>query len=165
MQPLDKNTLFSIFEAGDEEIYKEAGVEDQLKNPFVLMGMVLRGLENYSIMDMMYLRRHPEDYKNVRRITQYKYYIKLYAYLERIDSNKFDKMYKIADSFGRDETFAGLERLLRYFEKGSFELIVSLNCQHDYCADVCFFYAVIKRYQDLLIDSYVPEDFIGKYIK
>ena len=149
MQPLDKNTLFSIFEAGDEEIYKEAGVEDQLKNPFVLMGMVLRGLENYSIMDMMYLRRHPEDYKNVRSITQYKYYIKLYAYLERIDSNKFDKMYKIADSFGRDETFAGLERLLRYFEKIE---------QYERCA-------VIKRYQDLLIDSYVPEDFIGKYIK
>jgi hypothetical protein len=149
MQPLDKNTLFSIFEAGDEEIYKEAGVEDQLKNPFVLMGMVLRGLENFSIMDMMYLRRHPKDYKNVRAITKYKYYTKLYKYLERIDSNNFDKIYKIADSFGRDETFVGLENLLRYFEKIE---------QYERCA-------VIKRYQDLLIDSYVPHEFIGKYIK
>ena len=33
--------------------------------------------------------------------------------------------------------FKGL--LWYYFEKGSFELIVSLNCQHNYCADVCFF--------------------------
>ena len=149
MQPLDKNTLFSIFEVGDEEIYKEAGVEDQLKNPFVLMGMVLRGLENFSIMDMMYLRTHPKDYKNVREITKYKYYTKLYKYLERIDSNNFDKIYKIADSFGRDETFVGLENLLRYFEKIE---------QYERCA-------VIKRYQDLLIDSYVPHEFIGKYIK
>ena len=69
MQPLDKNTLFSIFEVGDEEIYKEAGVENQLNNPFVLMGMVLRGLENYSIMDVMYMKRHPESYKEVRELT------------------------------------------------------------------------------------------------
>jgi len=48
MQPLNKNTLFSIFESGDEEIYKEAS--DALKNPYVLMGMVLNGLQSYILM-------------------------------------------------------------------------------------------------------------------
>ena len=52
MQPLDKNTLFSIFEAGDEAVYAEYGLQGQLNNPFVLMGMVLKGVENYHIMDM-----------------------------------------------------------------------------------------------------------------
>ena len=50
MQPLDPHTLFSIFEQGDEDIYKEHGLEDTLNNPFVLTGMVLRGVENYHII-------------------------------------------------------------------------------------------------------------------
>ena len=55
MQPLDKNTLFSIFEVGDEEIYKEHGVEDQLNNPFVLMGMVLKlyNLKGYLLLSFL----------------------------------------------------------------------------------------------------------------
>ena len=138
MQPLDKNTLFSIFEAGDEEIYKEAGVESHLNNPFVLMGMVLRGLENYQIMDVMYMKRHPESYKEVRELTKYKYYNKLYSYLSRLDSLNFDDTYKIAESFGRDECFMGLETFLRYYEKIE---------HYKKCA-------VIKRYQDLLLESY-----------
>ena len=68
MQPLDKDTLFSIFEQGDEEVYIEHGVKDVLDNPFVLMGMILRGLENFELMDMMYNRNFPEEYKNVKTI-------------------------------------------------------------------------------------------------
>ena len=55
MQKLDPHTLFSIFEQGDEEVYKEHGELEVLKNPFVLMNMVMRGLENYQLMCIMYL--------------------------------------------------------------------------------------------------------------
>ena len=51
MQPVDPHKLFSLFEKGDEEVYKEHGVEEALKNPYVLMGMVLEGMENYQLMD------------------------------------------------------------------------------------------------------------------
>lgn len=40
MNKLDPHSLFSIFEKGDEEVYKEHGEEDVLDNPFVLMNMV-----------------------------------------------------------------------------------------------------------------------------
>ena len=90
MQPLDKNTLFSIFEAGDEAVYAEYGLQGQLNNPFVLMGMVLKGVENYHIMDMMYIQKYPEQYKKVRNLTKYKYLNKLFTYLERIDNINFD---------------------------------------------------------------------------
>ena len=100
--------------------------------------MVLRGLENYQIMDVMYMKRHPESYKEVRELTKYKYYDKLYGYLNRLDSLNFDETYKIAESFGRDECFMGLETFLRYYEKIE---------HYKKCA-------VIKRYQDLLLESY-----------
>ena len=55
MHKLDPHTLFSIFEQGDEEVYKEHGEMEVLKNPFVLMNMVMRGLENYLLQKRMLL--------------------------------------------------------------------------------------------------------------
>ena len=89
MQPLDKNTLFSIFEAGDEEVYKENNVSELLDNPYVLIGMVVRGVQNWHIMDIMYKRSHPNEYSKVRRKVMYKYFVKICGYLERLDINNF----------------------------------------------------------------------------
>jgi hypothetical protein len=137
MQPLDKNTLFSIFEQGDEEIYREYGMEGQLDNPFVLIGMVIRGLENYQLMDMMYMKRYPQHYKEVRNITKYKYYNKLYRYLNRIDSKEFSSVYKIGESFDLVKVMSSLEDMLRFYEGIE---------QYEKCA-------VIKRYQDLVYNK------------
>lgn len=134
MQPIDPNTLFSIFEQGDEQVYKEYGQEDVLKNPFVLMGMVLRGIENYRMMDMMYMKQYPDQYKNVRGVTKYKYYNKLYSYLCRIPMDDKTKIYKIGETFDRQSALIGLNELLYYYEKIE---------QYEKCA-------VIKKYCDLI---------------
>ena len=65
MQKLDPHTLFSIFEQGDEEVYREHNVEDVLKNPYVLIGMVVTGVENFYFMDKLYALKHKEDYGRV----------------------------------------------------------------------------------------------------
>lgn len=142
MQPLDKNTLFSIFEQGDEAVYAEYGLQGQLRNPFVLMGMVLKGIENYHIMDMMYIQKYPEQYKKVRKLTKYKYYNKLYSYLERIDSINFDAIYKIGESFNNYETEYALDHLLKYYEELE---------EYEKCA-------VIKRYVDLLASNNIRKE-------
>lgn len=146
MQPINPNTLFSIFEQGDEQIYKEHGVEDALNNPYVLMGMVVRGIENHHIMDVMYLKQYPGHYKNIRGITKYKYYNKLFSYLTRIDTTKFDSIYDIGESFAAGEVFLGLDTLRRYYE--------GLE-EYEKCA-------VVKRYQDLL--SKKPKKKVGYLI-
>ena len=131
---MDPHSLFSIFEQGDEHVYKEHGLEDTLKNPYVLMGMVLRGVENYHMMDMMYMRQQPQMYKKVRHITKYKYYNKLFSYLCRITDFDKEIIYKVGESFESHEVFNALEVLLRFFENIE---------QYEKCA-------IIKRYQDLL---------------
>ena len=138
--------LFSIFEQGDEEVYKEHGMEDALKNPFVLMGMVLRGVENYHMMDMMYSRQYPQQYKNVRSQVKYKYFNKLFLYLNRIDSTKFETFYRIGESFEKEDVYVGLEQIKYYFE--------SLE-EYEKCA-------VIKRFQDLLIKTDTNAPLYGK---
>jgi hypothetical protein len=143
MQRLDPHTLFSIFENGDEEIYKEHGIEDTLNNPYVLIGMVVRGIENYQLMDLMYMRQYPKEYKNVRELTKYKYYTKLYSYLTRIDSSKFEDIYKVGESYESNSTEKGLNTLLKYFE----------GIEH---YEKC---AVIKRFYDLITSSIVKSYF------
>lgn len=137
MQPIDPHTLFSIFEQGDEAVYKENGVEDVLNNPYVLIGMVIRGLENYRVMDMMYMRSYPEQYKQVRETVKLKYYNGLYAYLARIDVSKFEPVYRIGESYDSQDVLFSLDTLLHYYE----ELEMYEKC------------AVIKKYMDLIRES------------
>ena len=140
MQPLDKHTLFSIFEQGDEEVYKEHGVEETLKNPFVLMGMVVNGLQNFELMNIMYSRNYPEEYARVKNQIKRKYFTNLYGYLCRINTDKFQDIYTIGESYDGGEIYIGLDELRIYFE--SIE-------EYEKCA-------IIKKYIDFLIDKVVP---------
>jgi len=134
MQPLDPHSLFSIFEQGDEEVYKENGVEDVLNNPYVLIGMVVRGLENYQLIDMMYLRSYPEQYKNVRETVKLKYFTNLYKYLTRIDVDKFETRYTIGEDYDSQDVLYRLDDMLYFFE----DLEMYEKC------------ATIKKYMDLI---------------
>jgi hypothetical protein len=134
---MDPHTLFSIFEQGDEAVYKENGVEGILDNPYVLIGMVIRGLENYSVMDMMYMRSYPEQYKHVRDAVKLKYYNGLYTYLTRIDTSKFKPIYRIGETYDSQDVLFSLDTLLHFYE---------VLEKYEKCA-------VIKRYMDLIRES------------
>lgn len=138
MQPLDKNTLFSIFEAGDEHIYQEHGMEDTLKNPYVLMNMVVKGLENYKIMDQMYKQQYPKQYSRTRNVIQYKYFNKLLGYLERIDTKGFNSKYTIGDSYEIMHNIYMLESLMYYYENLE---------QYEKCAIVKIYVILLENYE------------------
>jgi hypothetical protein len=135
MQPIDPHTLFSIFESGDEGVYIENGVEEVLKNPYVLMGIVLKGLENWMLMDELYKKKYPEQYKEVRNAIRWKYNIKLYGYLTRIDLDTLGQEFNIGESFPLQGVANGLNHLIRYYERYE---------EYERCA-------VIKKYYDYLL--------------
>ncbi len=138
MNKIDPNTLFSIFEQGDEKIYKEHGQEEVLKNPYVLLGMVTRGVENYGLMDIMYSRQYPKEYKSVRKNVKINYFNKLFSYLERIDGVLAFKKYKISEAFNLVEVYNSLDHMRKFFE--NLEL-------YEKCA-------IIKKYQNVVIDEF-----------
>jgi len=144
MQPLDKDTLFSIFEAGDEEVYQENNVSELLDNPYVLIGMVVRGVQNWHIMDIMYKRSHPKEYSRVRRKVMYKYFVKICGYLERLDINNFKTLYTIGDSYDIKEVKESFDQLLKYFEDIEY---------YEKCA-------IVKSYLDLLNHEYITKDLL-----
>lgn len=138
MNKIDPNTLFAIFEQGDEKIYKEHGQEEVLKNPYVLLGMVTRGVENYGLMDIMYSRQYPKEYKSVRNNVKLNYFNKLFSYLERIDGVSAFKNYKISQAFNLVEVYNSLDHMRKFFE--NLEL-------YEKCA-------IIKKYQNVVINEF-----------
>ena len=116
MNKLNPHTLFQIFEQGDEEVYKEHGQEDVLNNPYVLMNMVSRGLENYQLMCALYIRNYPKEFDKVEPSIKNKYYNKLYGYLLRINIDSIKDVYVIGDSYERGSAQNALQILLDHYE-------------------------------------------------
>jgi hypothetical protein len=144
MQPLDKETLFSIFEQGDEEIYQEHKITGVMNNPYVLMGMVIRGMENWHLMDIMYKRSYKEQYERVRDVIRVKYMSKLVGYLDRIDATKFETVYTIGDSYDSKTVMTVLNDLIYFFESKE---------MYEKCA-------IIKTYIDLLSHEIIEKELL-----
>ena len=117
MRKIDKNTLFSIFEAVNEEVYQENEVYDSLHNTYVLLGMAVRGVENYSIMEQMYENRYKESFATVRDSIKVKYFTGLIRYLERIDLLQLDTLYELKDLLGEQSINYALTEMIDFFEE------------------------------------------------
>jgi len=116
MKKIDKATLFSIFEVGDEEVYKENDAEDLLHNTYILFGMTIKGVENYFIMEQMYQNRYGETFSTVRDSIKLKYFTGLIRYLERIDDTQLDTLYDLKDVFGEQSIDYALKEMTDFFE-------------------------------------------------
>ena len=117
MKKLNSDDLFNIFSIGDEEIYKEHKIEDMMDNTFILFGMVVRGVENYFIIDKMYAHRYQERYDSVRENIKLKYYNGLVNYLERIKALQSDTVLFLEDEFGSQAIKYALEEMLEFYKE------------------------------------------------
>ena len=117
MKKLNSDDLFNIFSIGDEEIYKEHKIEDMMDNTFILFGMVVRGVENYFIIDKMYASRFQERYDSVRENIKLKYYNGLVNYLERIKALQSDTVLFLKDEFGSQAIKYALEEMLEFYKE------------------------------------------------
>jgi hypothetical protein len=117
MKKLNSEDLFNIFSVGDEEIFKEHKIEDMMDNTFILFGMVVRGVENYFIIDKMYASRYQERYDSVRENIKLKYFNGLVNYLERIEALQSDTVLFLEDEFGTQAINYALEELLEFYKE------------------------------------------------
>lgn len=137
MKPIDPDKLFALFDASDEQVYHEQHTEELLENPYVLMGLVVRGMENYHMIDSMYRYRHGEQYENIALIVKRKYFLRLYKYLDRIDFEDYTHHYMVGADFAVDNVFTALNYLIKYFESTE---------EYERCAK-------IKKFIDLLYEE------------
>ena len=117
MKELNSDDLFNIFSQGDEEVYRENQVEDILNNSFVLFGMVVRGVENYFIINKIYSHKFGKDYASISDSIKLKYFNGLVIYLERINLSQSDTVLELVDEFGPQPIKYALEELLEFYEE------------------------------------------------
>jgi hypothetical protein len=117
MKKLDSKGLFDIFSQGDEAIYQEHGIPEALDNNFVLFGTVVRGVENYFIIDKIYSYKFGEEYDSVSDSIKMKYFNGLINYLERIDVSQSDTLKDLLDEFEPQVVKSVLQELLDFYEE------------------------------------------------
>ena len=117
MKKLNSNDLFNIFSQGDEVVYTENHIEDILDNSFVLFGMVVKGVENYFIIDKIYTNRYGEAYLSVSDSVKLKYFNGLFNYLSRINITCSETLLDLQDEFGLQAIKYALEEMLEFYQE------------------------------------------------
>ena len=107
--------LFSLFSIGDSEVYEENKVGDLLDNSYVLVGMVVKGVENYYIIDQIYNAKFGELYVSSRDSIRHKYFTNLYKYLERVNLSQEDTLLLLVDEFGEQPMYYAFQEMLECF--------------------------------------------------
>jgi len=79
--------------------------------------MVIRGVENYFIIDQLYQNRYEKQYELVREKIKLKYFSGLMEYLRRIGTIPADTLYIIEDEFGGQAIKYALEEMMQFFEQ------------------------------------------------
>jgi len=138
---LNPDSIFSIFEQGDQEVYQEYGMEEELDNPFTLLGTLVTGMENYTILDKLYSFKYQESYSEVKDKIKSKYYNKMYSYLLKIDIDDMGKILGTDTHLDRGRTIEVLHDLLLYYQYKEY---------YERCAK-------IKRYIDLLLNKQLED--------
>lgn len=116
MNKLDPNTLFSIFDQGDEQIYQDHGLDNLLSLPYIRLGMVVTGVDSYTTLDMLYRTRFKQQYDQVRERIKHKYFSKLYNYLTSVTLHQTITTCKEADKLEKEGAYRAFNDLLSYFE-------------------------------------------------
>lgn len=138
MKKLNSKDLFNIFSLEDEPIYKEHKVEEVLDNTFVLFGMAIRGVENYFIIDKIYINRYGKDYDSVSESIKLKYFNGLVNYLERIDKLQSETILALKDEFGLQAIKYALEEMLDFYTEIEY---------YEKCAIIFKFYQLFFKKQ------------------
>lgn len=137
MKDLDGDSLFSIFDRGDEEVYTDNKHNVDLSDNALLMGMVIRGVDNYFLLDKIYFNRYGEYYLSVKEKIKLKYFIRLLEYLTRVNEISLETISYIVDEFGLKAIIYSFQSMLSLFEEKE---------MYEDCV-------VVKKYLDLFQES------------
>lgn len=113
MKSLDGDSIFSIFNNIDQEEFHHT----EPTNNFLLMGSIIRGVDNYFLLDQIYTNRYRERYFSVKDILKLKYFIQLVNKLRRVNEFKLETASFLVDEFGRSTIIYVFQYLLNYCEE------------------------------------------------
>ena len=95
MKEFSAKRLFEIFDKSDDgDLLERSGIKDFYDHPFLTMGMVVRGIDNFDLLCEIYDHKYPKEFPSIKDEVKFKYYSRLYRYLDRFNYKQIDSIEK-----------------------------------------------------------------------
>ena len=117
MKEIDGDSLFSIFENGDQEVFNELYYASDINNSFIALGTLIRGVDNYILIDKIYRNRYGKDYDAFKDKLKLRYFLGLIAYLKCVNNFDNETARALLDEFGESCVIYNFQELLSFFEQ------------------------------------------------
>ena len=115
MKHIDPDKLFDLFAYDDCQVLNDNGIDNQSQDILTTFGGVIKGVENYYILDYLYTNRYGKTYVCVREKLQVKYFTNLVQSLKDIGNIPSDTVQAIIDEFGIPAIDYALNELVNCF--------------------------------------------------
>ncbi len=115
MKDIDASRLIRLFENTASGNEFEESLPDLHSHGYIILGMVIRGVENYYILCDMLTREHGEDFKKVQDKVEKSYFDRLFLFLDKLDIEN-PSMISQAIEHDTSSIEYALGALLRVFE-------------------------------------------------
>jgi len=137
MKEIDEDSLFSIFENGDQEVFNELYYASDINNSFIALGTLIRGVDNYMLIDKIYQNRYGKEYDNFKDKLKLRYFLGLMNYLKSVSKFNNETAKELFDEFGESCVICNFQELLSFFEQQE---------HYEKCV-------LIKKYLDIFIKN------------
>lgn len=137
MKEIDGDSLFSIFENGDQEVFNDLYYASELNNSFIALGTLIRGVDNYILIDKIYQNRYGKEYDAFKDKLKLRYFLGLMNYLKSISFLSNETAIALLDEFGESCVLYNFQQILYFFEQQE---------QYEQCV-------LIKKYLDIFIKN------------
>lgn len=115
MKDINPGKILEIFNDTASGVDHDDSLQDVHSHGYIILGMVIRGVENYYILNELMSKRYGEDFKKVEESVKRIYFTRLYKYLENFnlkDSLHLSQALKHSPS----GIAYGLDNLIEVFE-------------------------------------------------
>lgn len=92
MKPLDQHRIFQLFTDTVATPEEDTIISDINSHPYILLGMVIRGVENFYILSDMMRLKHGSSYERIKTTVQKTYFERLYSYVEQFNEQDQDSI-------------------------------------------------------------------------
>lgn len=127
------DNIFKVFAADDDSIFRgEENAAELLDNDFIKVGTLIKGMENYILLDRIYSLKFGTSYESKRESIKRKYYLGLVQNLPRPGELHSNTLEDLVDEFGKETLSISLSSLIDYFvEIEDFDPCITLKAYLD----------------------------------
>jgi len=117
MKHINSTELFDIFLQQDNHILYQESVREQIDNNFITFGTIVTTIQNYYLIDQIYIHKYAKQYDSVRESLKTKYFNAVMKYFDRIDVLQPDTVEDIINEFSKPTIIDTLQLILATYEQ------------------------------------------------